>query len=67
MKLTPEIITLQIVTVIVIFLAVAFGMVGNSDYEEEVRQHEEDCQMYALFKSSNKKYGWPNYNNRDCS
>ena len=67
MKLTPEIITLQIVVVVVIFLAVAFGMVGNSDYEEAVRQHEEDCEMYALFKSSNEKYGWPNYNNRDCS
>ena len=40
MKLTPEAITLQIVVVVVIFLAVAFGMVGNSDYEEAVRQHE---------------------------
>ena len=67
MKLTPEIITLQIVTVIVIFLAVAFAMVGNADYEEAVRQHEEACEMHALFKSSNEKYGWPNYNDRDCS
>jgi hypothetical protein len=67
MKLTPEAITLQIVVVVVIFLSVAFGMVGNSDYEEEVRQHEEACEMHALFKSSNEKYGWPNYNDRDCS
>ena len=67
MKLTPTVITLQIVVVSVVFLAVAFSIVGNADYEEAVRQHEEACKMHSLWKSSNHEFGWPNYDDKDCS
>lgn len=43
-------------------IIIAMGIVGQSDYEEEQRQHAEYCEMVKLWKKTNGKHGWPAYN-----
>lgn len=41
------------------FFLVAFGIVGQADYEEAERQHDEYCEMVKLWKQTNGESGWP--------
>ena len=41
------------------FFLVAFGIVGQADYEEAGRQHEEYCEMVKLWKQTKGEAGWP--------
>ena len=50
------------VILIAIGLLVAFGLVGQSDLEEEHRQAQEYCEMVKLWKATKGKAGWPAYN-----
>jgi hypothetical protein len=41
------------------FVLVAFGIVGQADYEEAERQHDEYCEMVKLWKQTKGEAGWP--------
>jgi hypothetical protein len=41
------------------FFLVAFGIVGQADYEEAERQHDEYCEMVKLWKQTKGEAGWP--------
>ena len=45
-----------------LILIVAFGIVGQSDFEEEQRQADQYCEMVKLWKQTNGQSGWPAYN-----
>jgi hypothetical protein len=47
---------------IVAALIVAFGVVGNSDVENEQFEVERYCEMVKIWKESNGTAGWPAYN-----
>lgn len=42
-----------------IAIIVAFGIVGQADYEEAERQHDEYCEMVKLWKQTKGEAGWP--------
>ena len=42
-----------------LFFLVAFGIVGQADYEEAGRQHGEYCEMVKLWKQTKGEAGWP--------
>ena len=46
----------------VIGIIIAMGIAGNTDVQEEERQHAEYCEMVKLWKQTNGKHGWPAYN-----
>lgn len=46
----------------IIGIIIAFGLVGQSDFEEEQRQAEQYCEMVKLWKQSKGQAGWPAYN-----
>jgi hypothetical protein len=46
----------------IIGIIIALGIVGQSDFEEEQRQHAEYCEMVKLWKQTNGQQGWPAYN-----
>jgi hypothetical protein len=46
----------------IIGIIIAMGIVGQSDFEEEQRQHAEYCEMVKLWKQTNGQQGWPAYN-----
>lgn len=46
----------------VIGIVIAMGIVGQSDLEEEQRQHAEYCEMVKLWKQTKGQAGWPAYN-----
>lgn len=37
------------------------GIVGSFDYEDAVAEQESYCEMVALWKKTNGRYGWPAY------
>ena len=46
----------------IIGIIIAFGLVGQSDFEEEQRQAEQYCEMVKLWKQTKGQAGWPAYN-----
>jgi len=46
-------------------LILAFGLVGQSDFEEEQRQTDQYCEMVKLYKQTNGQAGWPAYNGEE--
>lgn len=46
---------------LVLLAIVAFGLVGQSDMEEEQRQADQYCDMVKLWKETNGRAGWPAY------
>jgi len=59
-ELTVNIKRYQVI-LIAIGLLVAFGLVGQSDFEEEQRQAQEYCEMVKLWKATKGQAGWPAY------
>jgi len=45
-------------------VVVAFGIVGQQDYEDELRQVQNYCEMVKLHEQTNGKHGWPAYNGK---
>lgn len=45
----------------VIVMAVAYGIAGTHDFEEEQRQEQEYCDMVKLYKQTIGQAGWPEY------
>ena len=46
-------------------IAIAMGIAGQADYEEEQRQTEQYCEMVVMWKESEGEKGWPAYNGED--
>lgn len=40
------------------------GLAGGDDYQEALDEHAHYCKMINLFKISNGKSGWPDYENK---
>jgi hypothetical protein len=40
---------------------VAFGLVGQADYEDAKAQHERYCEMVELYHETGGTSGWPPY------
>ncbi len=45
----------------IIGIVIAMGIAGTMDVQEEERQHAEYCEMVKLWKQTNGKHGWPDY------
>jgi hypothetical protein len=50
------------IILIIIALAIAFGIVGQSDFEEAERQDVEYCEMVQIWKQTKGQAGHPDYN-----
>jgi hypothetical protein len=46
-------------------IAIAMGIAGNMDVQEEERQHAEYCEMVQLWKQSGGQAGWPAYDGEE--
>ena len=44
-----------------IFFIVVIGVVGESDYQDEVRQEQVYCEMVNKYNMTNGEQGWPDY------
>ena len=42
-------------------LSLIFGLVGNADYQDALKEEALYCQQTLLFENSNGQYGWPDY------
>lgn len=51
------------ITVIICLLAV----VGQDDYNEAKRSHQQHCDMVQLWEKSDGEVGHPNYDGRQCT
>lgn len=49
---------------VIAVVIVAFGIVGQQDYEEEIRQTAYYCDMVKLYEQTNGQSGWPAYNGK---
>ena len=49
-----------------ILLALGFAL-AHTERNEQQAQHDHYCDMVQIWEESNHKYGWPNYENRECN
>jgi len=45
----------------VAFLSLVFGLVGEADYQDALDEEALYCQQTLLFKRTNGQSGWPDY------
>ncbi len=53
----------QVILAFIAFIALA-GIVGQSDFEEELRQVQHYCDMVKMHEQTNGQAGWPAYNGK---
>jgi len=46
---------------VVAFLILVFGLVGEADYQDALDEEALYCQQTLLFKRTNGQSGWPDY------
>ena len=46
---------------LVAFLSLVFGLVGEADYQDALNEEALYCQQTLLFKRTNGQSGWPDY------
>lgn len=46
----------------------ALGLVlAHTERNEQAAQHAHYCEMVEIHNESEGRYGWPNYDNRECN
>ena len=53
-----------LLAVVVLVLGLAMA---DTERNEAQAQHDHYCDMVQIYKDSQGEYGWPNYENRECS
>ena len=51
----------------IVAIIALMGLAGEGDYQEELNEQAHYCKMIKLYKLSNGKSGWPDYENRKAT